>query len=86
MDAFYACTSLKDITIPNSVTKIGKFAFVDCESLESIVIPSSVEIMEYCVFKHISQPPTTIYCEAESQPDTWDDMWNPTEFEVKWGN
>ena len=29
--------------IPNSVTKIGDFAFVGCESLQSITIPNSVK-------------------------------------------
>ncbi len=40
----YACLycSLTNITIPNSVAKIGKSAFSDCTRLESIKIPSSV--------------------------------------------
>jgi hypothetical protein len=33
---------LQNITIPNSVTSIGKGAFYGCESLQSIDIPSSV--------------------------------------------
>lgn len=85
MEAFYSCTSLKEIAIPDSVTQIGKLAFVNCDSLASVTIPASVEIMGYCVFKHVSEVSTVIYCEAESQPSTWDEMWNPSEFEVKWG-
>ncbi|MBQ5722812.1 MAG: leucine-rich repeat protein, partial [Muribaculaceae bacterium] len=30
------------MTIPESVTKIGEFAFLDCSSLQSITIPKSV--------------------------------------------
>jgi hypothetical protein len=36
------CTSLKSITIPNSVTTIGDRAFDECKSLTSITIPNSV--------------------------------------------
>lgn len=42
MDAFSGCTSLKSITIPNSVTNIGANAFSSCTSLTSITISDSV--------------------------------------------
>ena len=40
--AFYYCTSLSSITIPNSVTSIDKNAFNNCTSLSSVTIPNSV--------------------------------------------
>ena len=39
---FEKCTSLKEITIPDSVTDIGNFAFRICTSLQSIAIPNAV--------------------------------------------
>ncbi len=41
-EAFYMCTDVTSIEIPNSVTNIGALAFGGCESLTDIVIPSSV--------------------------------------------
>ena len=40
--AFYRCSSLTGITIPNSVKSIGYDAFYGCSSLTGITIPNSV--------------------------------------------
>ena len=40
--AFFGCTSLTSITIPNGVTSICNYAFKDCSSLTSVTIPNSV--------------------------------------------
>ena len=40
--AFYGCTSLTSVTIPNSVTSIGNSAFYYCTRLTSITIPNNV--------------------------------------------
>ncbi|MBP3551406.1 MAG: leucine-rich repeat protein [Alistipes sp.] len=40
--AFFDCTSLKSVTIPNSVTSIGRSAFWNCTKLTSVTIGNSV--------------------------------------------
>ena len=42
--AFYGCSSLTSITIPNSVTSIGYKAFCNCKNLKSVHIPDITDI------------------------------------------
>ena len=48
--SFRDCTSLTAVTIPNSVTSIGRYAFRDCSSLTSVTIPNSVTSIGYDAF------------------------------------
>ena len=41
-NAFYECTSLKQISLPKGLKKIGHHCFYGCSSLESIIIPDTV--------------------------------------------
>lgn len=49
--AFYNCTSLVSVNIPNSVTEIGDNAFQDCSRLVSVNIPNSVTEIGFYAFQ-----------------------------------
>ena len=51
---FSYCKSLTNITIPNTVKKIGQCAFEGCSSLTNITIPNSVIEIEKCAFSRCS--------------------------------
>ena len=50
-------TSIKKVTIPDTVLCIGEYAFKDCVSLESIKIPDSVTSIEQGAFSGCSSLP-----------------------------
>ena len=48
--AFYGCTSMTSVTIPNSITSIGQRAFYHCTGLTSVTIPNSVTSIGFEAF------------------------------------
>lgn len=67
--AFYGCTSLQSIVIPNSVTEIGMRAFSGCTSLQSIVIPDSVTQIGESAFSRCSSLQSIEIVTQEKEPD-----------------
>jgi len=49
--AFYNCSSLTSITIPEGVSSIGEEAFYGCASLEKMVVPNGVRSIKTSTFK-----------------------------------
>ncbi len=49
--AFWGCTSLKAVTIPNCVIKIGSGAFYHCSGVTQITIPEGVTKIGECAFQ-----------------------------------
>ena len=50
--AFYNCTSLTSVVIPDSVTTIGSYAFAYCSSLTSVTIGNSVTTIGERAFRN----------------------------------
>jgi len=48
--AFYLCSSLTNVTIPNSITSIEALAFDRCSGLTSVTIPNSVSVISFGTF------------------------------------
>ena len=53
-DAFFGCSSLTSVTIPEGVLSIGDYAFSGCSSLTSVTIPESVTSIENYAFYNCS--------------------------------
>ena len=66
-DAFWGCTSLTSVTIPDSVTEMGWGVFSECTSLESITIPDSVTKIGYSAFYQCTRLTDVYYTGTEEQ-------------------
>ena len=63
-EAAFRATPVSSVVIPDSVTKIGWFAFADCQSLTSITLPASVSSIGYGAFDGCKN--VTLYCPSGS--------------------
>jgi hypothetical protein len=82
--AFKWCSYLTKVTLSENLEHIGLNAFSNCHNLEYIFIPKSVKYIGGWAFDKCSK--LTIYCEAESQPEGWENNWNSSNLEVIWGS
>lgn len=82
--AFANCSNLKNVIFEEQIQlrQISTYAFSNCSSLKSIVVPKSVKFLSNAAFRNCST--LTIYCEANSLPNEWDDNWNFSQCPVYW--
>ncbi len=52
--AFYYCTELTDVVIPEGVEKIGAFSFFGCAKLQEITMPSTITEISGYAFRECS--------------------------------
>jgi hypothetical protein len=64
--AFYMCTSLTSVEIPETCETLGDFAFYGCSSLESISIPASVKHLGAYTFRQCGKLTNVYIHNAES--------------------
>ena len=78
--AFYYCSGLTSITIPNSVTSIGNSAFSLCSGLTSITIGSGIKYIYSSAFASCPEL-TDVTCYAENVPNTDTDAFKDSYIE-----
>lgn len=66
--AFYNCTSLVSVTLPESITSIGKAAFNKCSALESINLPNSLTALGTHAFYNCTKLALTSLNKIQSAP------------------
>lgn len=70
-------TTVKTVTIPDSVTSIGQFAFSGCSSLVTLTIPDSVTFIGHHAFNGCSSlvtvtiPDSVTFIERSAWPHCW---------------
>lgn len=73
-NAFYGCSGITSVTIPETVTSIGDKAFLGCSGLTGITIPSSVTSIGEGVLNGCENV-QDIYCYAVSCPSVYDNTF-----------
>lgn len=51
-NAFYLCTNLTSITLPNSIASIGEKVFYNCTNLVSVTLPNSITDIKHSTFRN----------------------------------
>lgn len=71
---------MTSVTIPNSVTSIGREAFYGCSGLISVTIPNSVKEISYLAFSECPKL-ENVYCYAENFSDISDNIFKDSYIE-----
>ena len=63
-DNAFQSTKITSVTLPDTVTSIGWFAFAECDALHTVTLPASVISIDYGAFD--ACPALTILCPKDS--------------------
>ena len=73
--AFWYCSGLTSVTIPNSVTNIDNQAFSGCQNLETVIIGSSVNTINSKAFEYCNKL-ANVYCFSEALQNVSSDIFS----------
>ena len=84
-NSFGNCSKLYSVEISATtpLKKIDTYAFSNCKALTTFVIPEECTTLGEFVFSGCTS--LTVFCEAASKPDGWNNRWNNSNCEVYWG-
>lgn len=72
--AFYNCSKLEKITLPETVTYIGRYAFYGCASMSRIDIPAAVDFIGTTAFYGTNS--IKVYFKAAVLPEHLEEGWD----------
>lgn len=75
-EAFWGCTEITELILPEGVTTIGNEAFFNCKNMKSLTIPNSVTDIGYGMFQWCENLTTIVW-----KGDTYS---SAEEFETAW--
>lgn len=78
-NAFYYCSELSSVIIPQTVTYIGSQAFMGCGAITGITIPSSVTFIGYRVFTNCISLNNIVFEDGDKTLE-WDNYSSTTIF------
>ncbi|RYD36765.1 MAG: leucine-rich repeat domain-containing protein, partial [Verrucomicrobiaceae bacterium] len=53
--AFYYCSKITSVTLPESVTTLGEFSFYNCKALANINLPEGISVLESGTFSRCAE-------------------------------
>ncbi|MBO4572739.1 MAG: leucine-rich repeat protein [Clostridia bacterium] len=84
-NAFYGCTALETVTLPEGLTTIGAFAFKNCTALTAVNIPSTVTTISKGAFFGCSALATLTFAEGGTSALTIQGSTAPMMGSAEWG-